>query len=1147
MMSKVDSKKKIGENSGSGKLLNDIEAINKAMYLDKNRPRSALSTVSSRSKSLGKTHLPEPKAKTKDDNKDFTDKEKKSIWSWKGIKSLTHVRNRRFNCCFSLQVHSIEGLPPLFDDLTLLVHWKRRDGELVTRPVMVLQGVAEFEEQLLHSCSIYGSRNGPHHSAKYEAKHFLVYASVYGTPELDLGKHRVDLTRLLPLTLEELEEEKSSGKWTTSYRLSGKAKGAILNVSYGYEIIDSNKTGNLSEKDVSLLQSSRKNSASTVKLLRQVDRDNDLSLIPRTGSLPTRSTAPKLSSEDVKDLHEVLPIKKSELSDSINLLYKKFEEEKLNTPTEPVEALGNVFLKPIEPAKPDLHFSFDADKENTKEECCIAEFSIKDNGSEVLPGELEKSMEDTEISAHGSVGGISARNDIIEMVPEGKNLEPSVIEAHEDELLINEGNCSEAEVYNKELLVKELDSALNSISDFVEEELESCLDESDSSNRENHMEHIADYRTPEKGKSLSFDDATDVVAGEFLDFLGIEHSQFGLSSESEPESPRERLLRQFEKDVLTSGSSLFNFIDEDGSDMGYGATTESAPALSSQVYDSYSAVQPSQELPKIEVDLMRHKMKASMLEDLETEVLMHEWGLNEKSFQCSPPSSSGGFGSPVDVPLEIHDQLPSLGEGLGPFLQTENGGFLRSMNPALFRNAKSGGSLIMQVSTPVVMPADMGSGVMDILQHLASVGIEKLSMQANKLMPLDDVTGMTMQQIAWEAAPSLEGPERQDLLQHEFRFGQSISGETGRVKGKSSVYKKSKFESNAIGGNRDLEYVSLEDLAPLAMDKIEALAIEGLRIQSGLSDEDAPTNISPQSIGEFSALEGKMVNSGGSLGLEGTGGLQLLDIKDNGEDVDGLMALSLTLDEWMKLDSGEIYDGDCISEHTSKLLAAHHASSMDLIRGRSKGEKRRGKGKSCGLLGNNFTVALMVQLRDPLRNYEPVGTPMLALIQVERVFVPPKPRIYSTVSEVRNRNDEDDEPEPSKEQHKDEVVPEEEHNAQFKITEVHVAGLKTEPGKKKLWGSSTQQQSGSRWLLANGMGKKNKHPFMKSKSGAQSSLPAASSTETTTVQPGETLWSLSSSHVHDTGAKRKEPAARIPHIRNPNIIFSKGFGKNKLR
>ena len=176
-----------------------------------------------------------------------------------------------------------------------------------------------------------------------------------------------------------------------------------------------------------------------------------------------------------------------------------------------------------------------------------------------------------------------------------------------------------------------------------------------------------------------------------------------------------------------------------------------------------------------------------------------------------------------------------------------------------------------------------------------------------------------------------------------------------------------------------------------------ALSIEGLRIHSGMSDMDAPSNISAQSIGDISTLRGKGVDISGSLGLEGTGGLQLQDIKESGDDDDeGLMSLSLSLDEWMRLDSGEIdEDDDQISVRTSKILAAHHANSLESIRGGSKGERRRGKGSSrkCGLLGNNFTVALMVQLRDPLRDYEPVGAPMLALIQVERVFVPPRPKI----------------------------------------------------------------------------------------------------------------------------------------------------------
>ncbi|KAK4337951.1 hypothetical protein RND71_042438 [Anisodus tanguticus] len=207
-----------------------------------------------------------------------------------------------------------------------------------------------------------------------------------------------------------------------------------------------------------------------------------------------------------------------------------------------------------------------------------------------------------------------------------------------------------------------------------------------------------------------------------------------------------------------------------------------------------------------------------------------------------------------------------------------------------------------------------------------------------------------------------------------------------------------------------------------------------------MSDEDGPSNISPKSIGEFLAIEGKKVNFAGSIGLEGIGGLQLLDVKDNGGggDVDGLSGLSLTLEEWMRLDAGEIDDANELSERTSKLLVAHHATCTDLFCGRSK---RRGKSKNCGLLGNNFTVALMVQLHHPLRNYELV------------------------VSHSNEDDDDDDEPKPPKRnllwRYKKKNIPEDEQIPQYKITEVHVAGLKTEQGKKKLWDSSTQQQSGS--------------------------------------------------------------------------------------
>ncbi|KAK1418623.1 hypothetical protein QVD17_27768 [Tagetes erecta] len=1017
-MSRNEGKKKSNEGSRNDRLLNDIDAISKALYQDQTTKESRI------------TSKP-PLSETKSKSKDPFFKEKKSSWGWNTFKSLTHIRNKRFNCSFSLQVHSIEGLPVSFDNRMVCVKWKRRDGELSTRPVKVLQGVVQFEELMTHTCSVYGSRSGPHHSAKYEAKHFLLYASLLGDPGLDLGKHRVDLTRLLPLTLEELESEKSSGKWTTTYRLSGIAKGASMNVSFGYSVVG--------------------NSRSPVKISGQSE-------IKRGQSLPVSSPV-----DDIKDLHEILPVSKSELSESVNMLYKKLEEEE-----EKSIISVDYETQSTEPSNQDSNAT------GPDYSDVISVFSVMEKGIEY------PTKENVEQEKEGFDGST------FEPDLDVKSLPVKESESQKEECALIESNTKEQEFGDKELLLQELELALNNVADIKEEsdsqeENETLKESGFPSEEMGNLQLKISYK--EKGKSLELDYATEAVANDFLDILGIEHSPFSLTSESESNSPRERLLRQFEKESMANGS-IFNFnIDDDDDDVN-------------------------------DVDILRltpeephNKTKASILEDMETEALMREWGLNKNAFQGSP----GGSVGPVDPPFEESLNLPPLGEGLGSFVQTSNGGFLRSMNPEIFKDAKSGGNLIMQVSSPVVVPAEMGSGIMDVLQCLASVGIEKLSMQANKLMPLEDISGKTMQQIAWETTPSLEAPQMQHSLQQDPVVGQvSVS------------HGSKKYEV----GMADQEYVSLEDLAPLAMDKIEALSIEGLRIQSGMSDKDAPSNISPKSIGEISAFEGKKVNFDGSLGLEGTGGLQLLDVKNNsdgnGDDMDGIMGLSVTLDEWMRLDSGEINDGDEISERTSRILAAHHAS--DLVRA------RRGKGsRKGGLLGNNFTVALMVQLRDPLRNFEPVGTPMLALVQVERVFVPPKPKIYSSIFSLSNKPEEiDDEIDEVKVEEKKVDVEEEKVCVeetdlvpQFKITEVHVAGVKTEPvpNKKPLWGSNTkQQQAGSRWLAANGMGKKNpKHPLMKSKVGGGSD------------KSGGSLWSISS--------KGKGSMKADPPVRNPNVII----------
>ncbi|XP_038710179.1 protein PLASTID MOVEMENT IMPAIRED 1-RELATED 1-like [Tripterygium wilfordii] len=1098
MLSRVEARKKTGLDSANGKLLNEIETINKALYVQKNLTRTSIPTSS-------KTHLPDPKSKQKYGSNDPLSKDKKSIWNWKPLKALSNVRNRRFNCCFSLKVHTIEKLPAIFDDVSLCVNWKRRDGSLVTRPVKVSQGIAEFEEKLTHTCSVYGSRNGPHHSAKYEAKHFLLYASVFSSPELDLGKHRVDLSRLLPLTLEELEEEKCSGEWATSFKLSGKAKGAIMSVSFGYTVIGDNLAASGSTKNIPKILRVKQNNTSMLKPVKKFGSGDNENGIRHLESLPSivkqHSHATAQSAENIKDLHEVVPVSKSELADSMNVLYQKFDEENVDALVDYKPEL-DMSTEHLEPIKAQTDPTSESDKENADDGCEDRDFSVIEHGIE-LPAEEQ-------VKEHALKSGKVSIAETVEVVETCAGVSVASKEDPKMDAHFEDNDCysKEDEVCSKQSLMKELESALHTLSNMEE----AARDSPEAQCRD--MEIRLDC------KADSIDDDTETVASEFLSMLGIEHSQFSFSSESEPESPRERLLREFEKETLASGYSLFDFDidDTDQETCGYDALAESGWANISENFVYPSSIQAAEEEDFMETQAMESKTRAKILEDLETEALMREWGLNDTTFQNSPPKSSGGFGSPVDLCPEEPPELPPLGEGLGSFLQTNNGGFLRSMNPTLFNNAGNGGSLIMQVSSPVVVPAEMGSGAVEILQRLASVGIEKLSMQANKLMPLEDITGNTMQQVALEASLTSEEPERHYLQQHELEVGEGGTGGQKRVKGRPSAPRYNR-SPNSVGNEIGSEYVSLEDLAPLAMDKIEALSLEGLRIQSGLSGEVAPSNINTQPVGDISALKGKAVDGSGFLGLEGTAGLQLLDMKDTCDNVDGLMGLSLTLDEWMRLDSGEIDDEDQISERTSKILAAHHAASLDVIRGGMKGERKRGKGSSrkCGLLGNNFTVALMVQLHDPLRNYEPVGTPMLALIQVERVFVPPKPKIYSTVSELRNNNEEDDEPDTVKEEVKEDIKEStlKEGIPQFIITEVHVAGLKNEPGRKKLWGTSSQQQSGSRWLLANGMGRSNKYPVLKSKAASKSETPV-----TTKAHPGDTLWNIS--RVHGNGTKWKK-------------------------
>ncbi|CAI9755735.1 unnamed protein product [Fraxinus pennsylvanica] len=1071
MSSKVESWKNYGEEFSSGHLLRDIEELSKALYLHKTLPKSLNSSPNHRHDVAAKTRSPKQKSEVVIQDSSHKDK-KSSIWKWKPLKALTHIGNRRFNCCFFLHVHVIEGLPSNFDGLRLCVTWMRKGDLLTTRPARVCEGRATFEETLMHRCTVYGSRNGPEHSSKYEPKLSLLHVSVIGAPAHDIGKHWIDLTMLLPLTFEELDEdERCSGKWTTSFKLTGRAKGATLNVSFGFSITGVNsfepgcyvKVPNIVRERRPIATDHRAdfdgtNGANRLHMLNSVQRNSSQGSHRLSRSL------------DIQVLEEISP--NQELPQSVTLLYQTPDEEKMGNSVE-----FDFFHRDIESPTSKSDPCFESGDGSTINMFDDTEFTVIEQGVEVSVKDQEKI---------GQYDCQSFDSSVIEIIDAAEILEEEGIISNENaawNLKLDVNGNNENENAKDDGEYKE---SIMCTKEPTGEELDSLLDISKHDELENYRKTMSTYKGGKFVKSHSLDDVAESIANDFLNMLSIEQNPDDEVSDSGPESPRDRLLRQFKESTHAWRNSIF--------DIGITEEHEYSCLASSDCSNDFDLSFPIQEGERKHGtgdQSLGSKRNAKRLENLETEALMHEWGLNEEAFQNPPCTSSGGFGSPVYIPAEEPLKLPSLGEGLGPIIRTKDGGFLRSMNPLLFRNSKNGARLIMQVSAPVLLPAAMGFSVMEILQCWASEGVEKMSTQANELMPLEDITGKTIQEVVREAESRSNTFKRWNLQHEKWPLTQNSNTLLSR--------------SNCMDIESD--YVCYEDLVPLALTNIETLLIEGLKIQSNMPDQEAPSSIRVQCARKLAFL-GKSVQLSGDF-----------------LDVDELMNYSVSMEEWLRLDAGDFDVGDKINERIVKILAAHQAKSIEWC----SGQLRRDDG-SCGVFGKNFTVGLKVQLRNPFRNYEMVGSSMLALIQVERVYSPLQ----------REENGEKDGQDEQLIQERINFEPKqkeihEHHIPWFKILDIHLAGLNVELDDKQLWGTRRQHQSGSRWLFSSGMTANNKLSISISNAIVKSSTQI-----TRKACPGDVLWSISS-NTQDEAATWDEAVALNIHVRNPDIHFPNEF------
>lgn len=1155
-------------------------------------------------------------------------KEKKSLWNWKPFRAIAHIGLQRFNCMFTVRLHRIQSLPSVMHGLRLAVTWKRKDTRTRSMPARVIQGVAQFDETLKLKTHVFGIKDGTK-GMKFEPRNFELSVIALDVDENSLGKHKMDLTRLLPKSTEGRDEE-NDRTWTTSFKLAGKASGGILVLTFGCQLLNKNSepTSNLSSarfespviKPIGSYSSLPNSPEETTQedwssyvadyspATSKLSSDSELTKIehlnlndeqsPNEGNRSTGKSNQRGQSRPSFTNDEDFPGAPKKLSFNQPAtrgggdLNKASDEEDDDSEFNIVYQ-GREISAIVDPGPPPLENDDTAADKDTVQGLSDgdADADVRGGSVDVIEAQVgEAVVDNAEVLSNDEDSKISepiavspqpanprpAEKDGDAKLPQGvgeamktdeneKKQEESVVEDHEE---WNEGIVEDLEELTRSWLVREPANTINdSLSAYneIENTLSVVAVESKEDKTTNvtvsksnvkddksveSVQPIPTLELQETSKEESRDagadeDDHDLVADEFLSLLMDERSSVACSSESADYSPRALFLQQLEQEALIEGGLELNFhlpeyakfrmggmqdkVDESPSRK----DNKDSPLDSDTIADSEWGNEDDEELAAImdaaeaelqkATQILQSKARAKLLEDEETKALMQEWGLNDKAFDA-PQSQTSPDSSHALVPLL---PPPPLGNGLGSVLHIRSGGSLRSMSPTHFQGGSAGGGLVMQVSNPVVLPSEMRATSMDILRRMAVAGMEGMPAEAIMAMPLEDITGKPLDLISFEQRPgslkeSLESCQNGVAAIGYDESNSLTSRKTSKTLSAINPYENgSRGKRNGTTANSNDEYIGLEDIAPMAMLKIEALALEGLKIQAEMADQDAPYGI------EIMADEANFKRAGNRVNmLNGPTGISLPE--GGAEDVN-FMSMAVSLDEWMRLDAGVCGESET-EEQTLAVIAAHNAAhkSDSKVHEKQKDNQvatqnsRTGhnrKNASSGLMGDTITLAMLVQLRDPLRNNEPVGAPMMALVQAERVMIPPKPKLGRRISEGDDQEEEDLK------------------KPRFMIVDVTVSGLKTDKSSNsnrrvELWGNQKQLQAGTRWLVAHGMQKSTKsHPALKGKTPSQ-----PKSAPQVKVQRGETLWSISA-RVHGTGAKWRDLAKMNPHIRNPDIIF----------
>lgn len=362
-------------------------------------------------------------------------------------------------------------------------------------------------------------------------------------------------------------------------------------------------------------------------------------------------------------------------------------------------------------------------------------------------------------------------------------------------------------------------------------------------------------------------------------------------------------------------------------------------------------------------------------------------------FDVSQLSTANWSGMEKDGAVYISD----LGKGLGPVVQTRDGGYLASMNPFDVEVGKKDvPKLAMQISKTFIITDQNLANNFEFFQRLAAVGVEELGSKLYNQAAMDELMGKTAEQIAFEGMASVIISRRSKEI-----ASSSAARSVAALKTMGMASSEGRRQRITTGiWNAKEEPVTIDEILAVSLQKIETMSIDALKVQADMAEEQAPFDVSalPNKSGEKHILESM-----------------------------------IPPEEWV----------------------------IDPI------------------AADAVTMVMIVQLRDPLRRYETVGAPTIAIIQVLKV--------------EGNRNEDE---------------------ARYKIASLHVGGIKIRSGlKRSIWDGEKQRLTAMQWLLAYGLGKAGRKntKFVAQKGGV------------------DLLWSISSRVMADMWLKPlRNPDVKLP-------------------